>query len=519
VFSDYRVQDIELLIEHIGKIEPQPDLILYAGDDINRFRPSRDRNLFEELASKARCGVCAVAGNDDRPSVTRRIRGRAVFNVHLAPVTLGDYAILGLEGAPATHVRSIRHAHAFGRGAAETIVQLKEPGIGYLLYSEREASKHLNGQSRLAKSKKLIIVSHTPPHGVLDRAIRFSEDGRERPIGSRALRDFVQKKKNAVLVVCGHVHRCGGMHRAFGRTLVVNAASHDDEGALGRLAIIDLPPGLKPKVEWQEVWHVPGVGPATAERLRAVGVRSLENLADAPLALLAQVPNLGVRPEIVKSRAQAMLERQAMLTPAYQPHNWPSIWSSIFLDIETDLNQSYVWLIGLIAGVDGEYVSLFAETPTAECKILEQFLNFTQRFPSARILTCSGSHFEQRVLRNRLSQHGLDASICDRIEDLSFWIQCGVALPSGYTVKEIGNSFGYSYKHPELAGREVANLYDTRYLPLKKRQEKEQLARRLLEYNEDDVRCLPFILRAIEKLEVQGCFKAPVAGMRPLSGS
>ena len=36
-FSDYRVQDIEVLINFIQKMKNKPDLILYAGDDVNRF--------------------------------------------------------------------------------------------------------------------------------------------------------------------------------------------------------------------------------------------------------------------------------------------------------------------------------------------------------------------------------------------------------------------------------------------------------------------------------------------------
>ena len=36
-FSDYRVQDIDLLVDFIQKMQKKPDIILYAGDDIDRF--------------------------------------------------------------------------------------------------------------------------------------------------------------------------------------------------------------------------------------------------------------------------------------------------------------------------------------------------------------------------------------------------------------------------------------------------------------------------------------------------
>jgi len=61
-------------------------------------------------------------------------------------------------------------------------------------------------QKMLKHNEKLIIVSHTPPRGVLDRAIRFGKEA----IGSLALKDFVEEEKRTCLVICGHVHNCGG---------------------------------------------------------------------------------------------------------------------------------------------------------------------------------------------------------------------------------------------------------------------------------------------------------------------
>jgi len=61
-----------------------------------------------------------------------------------------------------------------------------------------------------------ILVSHSPPRGVLDR----SSDGRH--LGSRAVRQTVDSKK-PVLVVCGHIHASSGMRDQLGDTVVVNA--------------------------------------------------------------------------------------------------------------------------------------------------------------------------------------------------------------------------------------------------------------------------------------------------------
>lgn len=481
-FSDYRVQDIDLLIEELSKLQPRPDLILYAGDDVVRFRPSRGKNLLEAIASRARYGLCAVAGNDDEPSVRELICGKSVFNVHLSPIVMGDYAVLGIDGAPCR--RDLE-------------------GLGCILHSELEIKRHLSAQRRKVKSKKLIVLSHAPPEGVLDQAQRFSLSGTPRSIGSRALKKFLHTSNNAQLVVCGHVHRCGGQHKRVGRTLVVNAASHDDDRAVGRFAILELYASGRCEIVWRGIREtnvVPGIGPPSAERLRSVGIRTVEELASAPLELLGRTAHLGHSREVLKARAQAMVQEKPILLRPLELPSGPEL----FLDIETDLSQEYVWLIGLSAGRSGEYTSFFAEAPGEEKEILADFLNFAERFPTAWILTLSGSKFEQRVMSKRLACHGFPTSVCQRIIDLYWIIQPAVALPTGsYRVKEIGGYFGYRYKHPDLDGWEVALLYENRYQSLKNSSTRRKLARTLIEYNEDDVRCLPHILNSLRALESQ----------------
>src|SRR5205085_8766846 len=52
-FSDYRVQSITELVEFVAG--RKPDLILYCGDDVDRFH-DHGRNYFEELAALAKYG-------------------------------------------------------------------------------------------------------------------------------------------------------------------------------------------------------------------------------------------------------------------------------------------------------------------------------------------------------------------------------------------------------------------------------------------------------------------------------
>ncbi len=61
-----------------------------------------------------------------------------------------------------------------------------------------------------------VLVSHSPPEGVLD----ISSDGRS--LGSQAVRETILIKKPK-LVVCGHIHGSAGQIDRIGETTVINA--------------------------------------------------------------------------------------------------------------------------------------------------------------------------------------------------------------------------------------------------------------------------------------------------------
>lgn len=61
-----------------------------------------------------------------------------------------------------------------------------------------------------------VLVTHSPPKGCLD-VVSSGES-----IGSTAIRTTILTKKPR-LVVCGHVHACGGRRESFRGAMVVNA--------------------------------------------------------------------------------------------------------------------------------------------------------------------------------------------------------------------------------------------------------------------------------------------------------
>jgi hypothetical protein len=161
-FSDYRVQDISHLFDFLGQLKSPPNVVLYAGDDLERFQDGK-QNLFEKLAETATHGLCAVVGNDtaveeDSPKrihligeakkARSYIRGENVHNVHCSPLIVGDYAIIGNEGSVSDDT--------FG-------------ALGTVIYPEASVLRHLRMAAKAVAGKHIIVVSHTPPRGVRSR--------------------------------------------------------------------------------------------------------------------------------------------------------------------------------------------------------------------------------------------------------------------------------------------------------------------------------------------------------------
>jgi len=134
----------------VHKLNQPLDFILYAGDDVARFQDG-GTNYFAELSKLTKQGkVLAVIGNDDIPDVRRVLDAEGVHDLHEDPFSLGDFGFIGLEASTC--------------------------GPGLTKHSEEEVAEHLEEQYLKLKGKRLIVVSHTPPFGILDRGIRFARE-------------------------------------------------------------------------------------------------------------------------------------------------------------------------------------------------------------------------------------------------------------------------------------------------------------------------------------------------------
>jgi len=482
-FSDYRVQDVSLLLDFAKELHPRPNLILYAGDDVERFH-TQSENLFEHLAATSTHGLCAVLGNDppqedeessnkdvyvvpDTRALRRFIRGAGVYNVHETPLIIGDYAVIGSEGAPIDE--------RLGR-------------MGVVIYSEASIARHLRLAAKSAKGKRLILVSHAPPRGSLDFAIRFGK----RRIGSVALRAFLRKRGDVPLVVCGHVHYCGGQSKKLGRSMIVNAASHDDSGALGRVAVIDICGRKVSGLQWHELrgelTSIAGIGEQRGIRLKAAGVRNATQLAGASEECVRNILKCSAaEATIIRARASSQLKQEVLVLKRLKLAS-----NRAYVDIETDLGGKFIWLVGLHIEDEGRSYAFFADTPRDEMTILREFLDVLAQKPELNLLAYSNCRAEQRLLAQRLSAYNLATTVAENIMDLYYAIHSCMAFPVQDTrLKTIAKCCGFLARHPNMEGFDAAVCYGSGK-PSKQRK------KLLLEYNEDDMLALKHVVRYVE---------------------
>lgn len=102
----------------------------------------------------------------------------------------------------------INNLHFYGIGGGIPVTPF---GSWSYDFSEEEAEELL-----LDCPAKSILVSHSPPKGILDRS------SWKKSLGSTTIRNFIDEK-NPRLVVCGHIHESAGRQECVRETLVVNA--------------------------------------------------------------------------------------------------------------------------------------------------------------------------------------------------------------------------------------------------------------------------------------------------------
>jgi Icc-related predicted phosphoesterase len=166
----------------------QVDVVIGAGDFGNMRR--NVRACFEVLRSIDKPAVL-VPGNNES---TEELRAAC-----------GDW-----HSATVLHGSAIRIAGVdfFGIGGGIPVTPFGSWSFDFNEEQAAEMLKHC--------TPGCVLVSHSPPHGCLD------VDAGDKRLGSSAIRDAVLRLQ-PMLVVCGHIHSCGGKRAMLGKSTVINA--------------------------------------------------------------------------------------------------------------------------------------------------------------------------------------------------------------------------------------------------------------------------------------------------------
>jgi len=471
-FSDWRTQKIGDIFTFIQCLKDPVDLILYGGDDIGRFE-KESVNYFDELSKCAKQRkILAVIGNDDFPEVKRVLSGKNVHDLHEEPFIFQNFCFIGLEASTS--------------------------GPAITKYSEREVKEHLARQLHQAEGKRIIILSHTPPYGILDLGIRFAKpDEGSHHIGSKSLRNFI-KSNRVSLVVCGHCHSHGGLSNQYKNATVVNVSSHDFMDAKGNFAIIEIGSDGRVRIEWHDtlenlrqdsLMRLHSIGTAREARLSTrTGIKTIQDLANVKdlkkLAKKSRFSELFLRK--LQLRAKSLVKGKI-----YQvAHFSLATKNPIFFDIETDDVREKVWLIGVLC--NGTFKRFYADNWEEERKILKAFLSFLEENPDATLISFSGTNFDKNVVLRALNRLELDseAFFAHTHVDLCQSLRRSFIFPNqSFKLKDLGAYLKYPFKHPDLNGFLVALQYQQHV------NERKTLDPRVFDYNEDDVKAVQFILK------------------------
>jgi len=472
-FSDWRVQEIDSIYKLVESIEPV-DFIVYAGDDIGRFE-EKGINYFSKLSGSAKSGqVLAVIGNDDTYLQKRILKAKGVHDLYKQSYVYKNFAFIGLEASTS--------------------------GPALFRHEEKDFEEHLRYQLKQVNRRRLVVLSHTPPYGILDRGIRFADlDENTHHIGSTALRSFIDTKP-VDLVICGHCHSHGGMIERCGNTTIVNVSSHDNPGSKGNFAVIESTKDGTVNVEWHDTFEIGGrdslmriygIGPVRAKMLTRCGISKIDQIAECEdLVELSRKSSLSENHlKVLQLRAKSLLNNKT-----YQIARFViDCDNAIFFDIETDIACERVWLIGF--QIDGRFTRFYADNWIQEKEILERFTEILRDNPNRTLVSFSGTNFDYRVTLEAIRRYKLEESFLTLLPhiDLSTLIRRSFILPNQrFALKDLAAFLGYSFKYPDLDGFIVALRYH------KHVEDGSPLDPKILEYNQDDVKALPFI---IEKLK------------------
>jgi predicted RecB family nuclease len=220
-----------------------------------------------------------------------------------------------------------------------------------------------------------------------------------------------------------------------------------------------------------------GIGPIKAKKLKEEGIKNIDDLLNQD------------KYKLFRLRAKSLTENRIIkIGDFFIPDG-----NYVFFDIETDMGEK-VWLIGYL--YKNKFMFLYADKLKEEKKIISEFLIFLKTIKNPILISYSCSNFDWNLIYGAIRRHKLNYKFIEKIPhyDIGLLLKRSYIFPNmSFKLKEIGSFLNYPFKHDDLDGRLVASAY------LKHLETKKELSQKYLDYNEDDVRAIPFIISKVNE--------------------
>ena len=243
------------------------------------------------------------------------------------------------------------------------------------------------------------------------------------------------------------------------------------------------------------------VGSSRARTLREAGYTNRELIASADRTRLADLAGIGASTATrIQQSAEAISRGEVVRTGTEQlPDGEP-----VFVDIETDgLSPTITWLVGVLDGSDGNYISFLQTDPDEPGRAIEDFMAWYTANASHRPLVAyNGWRFDFEVLHEQIIEHcpgyAEDWTSTYRFDPYQWAVRDGNAILPGRTNKleDVAAALGYEREEEALTGAAVARRY--RQWMADRSPETEPDWERFSGYCEDDVRALAVVYDALE---------------------
>jgi uncharacterized protein len=253
------------------------------------------------------------------------------------------------------------------------------------------------------------------------------------------------------------------------------------------------------------------ISQADQRRLYDIGIKTVSQMADSDVNDLQSRLEDWSFDKIVRfnNQARALVSGEML---ALKKSNFPQVRYEVYFDIESDPTKDIHYLFGLLVKDNEsgsvEYKKFFADGKKEEPLIWKEFLDFLAELDDFVIYHYA--YLERQVFDIFSLKYGASSGLISKFKentvDLHEQTVESVVLPLYfYSLKDVAGYIGYKWDDPEAGGAESVVWYnewletkDPAKSPSGDRGAGDKILKKILKYNEDDVRATMAIKEWLE---------------------